>query len=143
MNKKDAFTVIDEVLRERGGEALTAWEVLTAPPSPPGGLGQLATEVANLSRLVAKTGNLAEWQTPPQHSVAMERLAFRVVCVLEAFEKLYNHDAYLPLLVQVWQMIVQDGASAADVHAAIFEWATRDKTLGGALRLRSDKGKTS
>lgn len=128
------FLVVHEVAEDEAERlALTA---LAAPPSPPGALGALATEAAHFANLVTKTGEPANWATPPQHSEAMEQLAHRLTNVLEAFLDLYEGDVYLPLLVQVYQMITQRGMSTTDVAGVIFQWSVRDRKLRAALEVR-------
>lgn len=142
MDRLEAFdTIRRSILASENNELIEALRVFVEPPppSPPTGLGRLGGETALLAQQIAKTGKLGEWRTPPNHSQAMERLIHRLANVLEAFSDLADDDGdYLPLLAEVWRMIVQDGATATDVHAAIFHWSVKDRVLGKALVLKAD-----
>jgi hypothetical protein len=75
---------------EKDKEAVMVLATLAIPPFPPGAMGAAGGEAAGLTRLFAKTGELGEWQTPPAHSQAMERLIHRLTCLLEAFLDMYE-----------------------------------------------------
>lgn len=138
MDRLTAVEHIRKFIHECDDVALAeALQVIMTPPPPLGGLGRVAREAAELSSLVAKTGELSEWHTPPQHSQAMERLIHRLTNLLEAFLDMVTDESdYLPLVVELWRMVVQDKATATDLHAAIFNWSTNDVKLRGALQLR-------
>lgn len=88
MDRFEAFDKIRRsILASENEELIEALRVFLEPPTPipPTGLGRLGGEVAQLAHLVAKTGQLGEWETPPNHSQAMERLTHRLTNVLEAF----------------------------------------------------------
>jgi len=142
MDRFEAFgTIRSSILASEDLELIEALRVFLEPPGgiPPSGLGRLGGESALLAQQIAKTGKLDEWRTPPNHSLAMERLIHRLTNVLEAFEGLADNDGdYLPLLAEVWRMVVQDKATATDVHAAIFRWSVGDRVLAKALVLNGD-----
>lgn len=87
MDDLRAFTVLTEHFESLIDDEVRAALVLLVPELthlPPSGLGRATHEARQLARQFAKTGLMGEWQVPPRHSQAMERLVHRLTCLLEA-----------------------------------------------------------
>lgn len=87
MDDLRALTILNNLFTEcdddevKAALALMVPELTHLPPTP---LGSATHEARSLARQFAKTGLLSEWQVPPEHSRAMERLVHRLTCLLEA-----------------------------------------------------------
>lgn len=88
----DDFTQAIHTLDAMSGAEAEAWQVVRAvvqmparPPFPPSALGGATNEARALADLLRETGDRHDWQTPPLHSEAMERLIHRLTVLLENF----------------------------------------------------------
>lgn len=83
MTKKQALEVLGTLVTTRGDdEAVMALAVLVST-APPGRLAAARAEAAALTQQLHITGVAGGWETPPQHSEAMERLVHRLTVLLE------------------------------------------------------------
>ena len=83
MTKQQAVSVLIALVADRDDlEARRALAVLL-DAAPPSRLGAARAEAAELAQQLHRTGAAHGWQTPPQHSEAMERLVHRLTVLLE------------------------------------------------------------
>lgn len=97
----EAIHQLNEAIRASADDNVkSAWlalipHLLPGPAGgfPPSDLAAASHEALELAEQFHKTGVFIEWQTPPKHSQAIERLIHRLTVVLERLLDLYDGGA--------------------------------------------------
>jgi len=93
MTKKEAIQILTDFISTRGDEEVKEALTTLLTAAPPSRMAAARDEATALAEQLHKTGVRGGWQTPPQHSEAMERLLHRLVVLLEAMVSLLD-DAH-------------------------------------------------
>lgn len=90
MTYHEAISVLTALFVTSGNDKARSALAVLIDATPPGRLGAAHAEAAALAQQFRITGAAGAWQTPPQHSEAMERLVHRLTVLLETMIDLLN-----------------------------------------------------
>lgn len=83
LTKKEAIEILNDYISSRDEPDVKEALATLLAAAPPSRIAAARNEATALAEQLHKTGVIGGWQTPPQHSEAMERLLHRLIVLLE------------------------------------------------------------